>query len=325
MNKRPIRRALGPCLDLAWSPAVRLRESLVISGFWRSGTTWLQERCCEALDAKPVFEPFQARAGLLRWCLSEIRPPDREQALLNGIMPFAARTFPPHSRVRLLLAAVLRGPFRQGHLSRKTPRLRSCLRRRVVTKCTRLALCLRATVNAFPVAAIHVRRDPRAVLASLKRGPDAQWGEGAFSNFRLADHLLRMGDGRAAWFGRWEADILEIQRRDDFARLAAYYALTERFLESEFASGGARFALLRHEDLVRDGPGLLDRSLSGLGLSAHPLSAEAFATPSSTTFAGGRLPARGAGWKEQLTPREIRTIEEVLVHFDMEHAMVDGT
>ena len=43
--------------------AQRLKNTLLINGFWRSGTTWLQQTLVEALHAKSLFEPFSPAAG----------------------------------------------------------------------------------------------------------------------------------------------------------------------------------------------------------------------------------------------------------------------
>jgi hypothetical protein len=41
----------------------QLKNTLLINGFWRSGTTWLQQTLVQALNAKSLFEPFSPAAA----------------------------------------------------------------------------------------------------------------------------------------------------------------------------------------------------------------------------------------------------------------------
>ena len=45
--------------------ASNLSDTLLINGFWRSGTTWLQQTFVDAMDAKSLFEPFSPSADQL--------------------------------------------------------------------------------------------------------------------------------------------------------------------------------------------------------------------------------------------------------------------
>lgn len=53
-------------------------RTLIINGFWRSGTTWLQKCATDILQAQSIFEPFQARANYILKCLDEISPARRD-------------------------------------------------------------------------------------------------------------------------------------------------------------------------------------------------------------------------------------------------------
>ncbi len=44
-------------LDLCAAPFVDPSEAVVVTGFWRSGTTWLQQTLARLHNAKTVFEP----------------------------------------------------------------------------------------------------------------------------------------------------------------------------------------------------------------------------------------------------------------------------
>jgi len=45
-------------INLWESQKIDISKCIVVNGFWRSGTTWLQDTLSAAINAKAVFEPF---------------------------------------------------------------------------------------------------------------------------------------------------------------------------------------------------------------------------------------------------------------------------
>ena len=64
------------------------RPLLIVSGFWRSGTTWLQECLAESLGAKTVFEPLSPMEPKRRAALGgAFAAGDARPALVPGPEP----------------------------------------------------------------------------------------------------------------------------------------------------------------------------------------------------------------------------------------------
>lgn len=210
-----IDRVLGTC-GLA-------QPALLVSGFWRSGTTWLQENLATALGAKTVFEPLAPMDAAARQMLAQRFPDDTEdlrQATVLGPCPFDDAIW------------TLLGDAATGRLS--TPYLLSCrqtvgesLRVRSVVKDVRLQANLAAFHHRFGTPVLHVRRHPCAVVASLLAA-DWHW---SFARVGLATLLPRLGSG---------LDLVDVDAAlgcdtDALSRIAAFWAVTERVAEASLA------------------------------------------------------------------------------------------
>lgn len=328
MKRRTSSRSLHDrlCATALLANGWRLKpgRAVVINGFWRSGTTWLQELLMEGLDAIPVFEPFMEPAGYIYECLPEIRPGRRDHGFINTLMPFARPDFEGAPRLRRLVNRALRGQLPRAHVASiggRAPTLRECMRTRVVVKFVRGALCLREVARDHEPTLFHIYRDPRAVVLSLKTLDQGRWARGSFNGFSVKASLLEVEDGRAAYFSRWKADIEAVERTNDYGRLAAYYCLTERFLEESFSDGSERLTRLCYEELVQGGPEALDKVLEGLSVDPG-FSRHRFDHPSDTDFGWkGQVPRRQErldGWRDRLASSDRELIEEVVATFGME-------
>ncbi len=62
---------------------------VLVSGFWRSGTTWVQECLAESLGAKTIFEPLSPQEPRRRAFLASRFPADEDalQAFIPGSLP----------------------------------------------------------------------------------------------------------------------------------------------------------------------------------------------------------------------------------------------
>lgn len=79
--------------DRFLSARIDLNKCLLINGFWRSATTWIQEVISHITGAKAVFEALQVRSGYLYRCLNEINPPRRDYGYLGALMPYDDSAF----------------------------------------------------------------------------------------------------------------------------------------------------------------------------------------------------------------------------------------
>lgn len=163
-------------------------DAIVVTGFWRSGTTWLLQSFSRSLRAKSIFEPFHHSIPEYRSSLSlKSGFIEEGSSFLNEFMPFVtAGTHPENQQIRAYLQKVLTSTLpgiwvresRRGNrkLEGRVPewrilrlhhRFRDALRMKVVCKFVRGQLTIPALRGWYDPVIIHLRRDPRAVLASL--------------------------------------------------------------------------------------------------------------------------------------------------------------
>ena len=218
------------------------RPIVVVSGFWRSGTTWLQECLAESLGAKTIFEPLSPQEPRRRAALERRFAGDEDalQAFIPGPWPAAAaewRSF----------AAASRGLHGGAFLLSCRGGIAESARTAVVVKDVRLHRNLASVHRRLGVPVVHLRRHPCAVAASLVAA-DWHW---SFSRVRL-ERLLP------------EAPELLPYDTDVLSRIAAYWAHVERHATQALA-GHAWGRIVAYEDLVDDPGGTVRGLCAWLG------------------------------------------------------------
>jgi hypothetical protein len=275
--------------------AQRLKNTLLINGFWRSGTTWLQQTLVEALHAKSLFEPFSPAAGH-QWDQFHGRVSDASR---NVYMPLSADCLTPRDRVKLHLA--LKGVGTHGYTHFLRGPGDKSWSRDLVVKFTQLGFVLDDVTNTYQVPIIHIRRHPAAVFASFSE-TDWSW---RFEDVRLRA-LYSPQDYSKGSLERERAETLLRFDRFPAQRLAAMWSLSERSAQRSIIAGKAH--LVRYEDVVDQGPGILNR----LELSSVNIPSNDTASPVTTS---GReqlsVSQRLNDWRSRLTRTEIDTIESV--------------
>jgi hypothetical protein len=311
-------------IDAIVGSTLRPSRAVLVTGFWRSGTSVLLEMLCRALGAKSVFEPF--RAGNVTHDEILLQRGIDESYITEPFMPFWKGGWPAyHHHVQQALTGATPGVFvrasrrsirrKEGYRSpirAVLGRIRDSFRRRVVIKSVRAHLILAHLAKAFSSrGVVHIRRDPRAVVASLKRK-----GWNWFREVSLADLLLHPQDGRQKAF---IADIDEIKRADEgdgVARCAAYWAITERYLRESNVPG---LATLRYEIMCRKGVSYVQNRLGhleGLDLEADYLRGGSASTEAERENVSAE--ERINGWKNVLEVDEARRVERTVARFGME-------
>ena len=288
----------------------------MISGFWRSGTTWLEEALREILNAKTLFEPCDPLAREMQAVHQSAGVAGNSYESLRLFMPYAHTATLESAPLREMFGRALRSQSWGSWLRRFRSGLSESLKPRLVVKFVRAQLCLRAAQNTFGMPVLHVYRDPRAVIASVRK---TRW-HWLFDHLSLREQLLDPRDGRADYFERWRDAILEYDRADAVARLAAYWALSEAYLRDSYRDEPARFVCVGYEKLVQQREGLFAELLEKLKL--RPWS-ERFAvsqrdsTTTSQPQRGVPVGERVGGWRKVLSSAEIAMIESVMQRFDL--------
>lgn len=297
-------------------------DALVINGFWRSGTTWLQETAAELLDAKTVFEPFNLPSQNILKCLSEIQPKRRDFQFINALMPYIPERFEEGTALHSIIQQSLKGQLRGRSWHRRS--LEECARSKVVVKFTRGSLCAYAVANTFSPPILHLVRDPRAVITSIKHLQNGQWAEGTFNDFSLRELLLHVDDGRSEYFKSQASNIEAIDKTTDYGRLAGYYCLTEKYLEEKFKSYAGAFKVARYEDLITASLPAVLQLLVDLGLNPNASQSIETTRPSSTDWGKSGWDQKVSksdrllGWKAQIKDYERDLIEDVVALFNMQ-------
>ena len=306
------RAAAYQFLDTINAGRVKLAGSIILSGFWRSGTTWLHEALAEAIGAKTIYEPFDPRA--YRHRIDQLFPglPNKRWEYLQAYMPFIGGSLSTeHPLLRSYLDRLLRGQISGSWMRTLRQGIAESFRPRTVVKFTRGALALKAIHDAFGVGIVHVYRDPRAIVASLKR-KGWRW----YHAFSLTEQLIDTRDGREAFFAPWYETIREIDQTDPPQRIAAYWSLTESYLAKSLVGPSNRFLMFPYEQMVQEGAQLLPDVLQRLGLAQDlPQNMTFLSRNSATTDESRKQRApqqRLHSWQEELMPKEIDGITAVV-------------
>jgi len=292
---RPVEKLAARGLDWAVARTGPVRVAILVSGFWRSGTTWLQECLAEALDAKPVFEALSPQNP--RWAQRLDAIGIHATSAQEATMPGGCDATDPMWRY---LDGAFRGVHTSGFGLASRQTIGQSLRRLVVAKEVRLQLNLAAAHARYGAPVAHLRRHPCAVVASLLQA-DWSW---RFADVSLAD--------ATAGFPEAAREAARGYDTDELSRIAAYWALSEGAAEQQLA--GAPWArIIAYEQAVQAPDALLE----GLcRLSGHPQKRRARANRDSVVThpdALGLSPqARRERWRGSLSTADTARVEAVV-------------
>jgi len=308
-------------IDVLVSLGVSPEDSTVVSGFWRSGTTWLQQSVAKLLNAKSVLEPLypalepyrEAVLSRSKWTrdqrVSEIpfmpysRNLKRDDALCEYLRRSLVSSL-PGVHVRTARYDAERNENIRSVIDKVTHRGQRALRTKVVVKFTRAHLLLQQLRSHFGGTILHIRRDPRAVIASILR---THWTWP--SDFSLVAHLLQIDDGRRDFFSDQAGHLREIDAMGVPARLAAYWACVEQHVQRLEQEGTVN--PVRYERLLEERESYLKQLIPGVPQgSGGMLYGDSASTQEERreSSIGKRL----HGWKSELSSEELDEINYVL-------------
>lgn len=206
---------------------IRPPEAVVISGFWRSGTTWLQQLTAQAIQAKTIFEPLDQGSFI---------PYLRGKSVQHcGYIPASAAEFSAADWHSLDLAFRGVSPHRSGFCYLCRNDVSDALLPRTVVKFVRAQMVLGDLISRYqPSATLHISRHPMPVVQSMLK---AKW------NWSFDDIDL------TSWYGKGDpgglAQLAQAPLRQPHQKVAALWALTE-----QAALSAQSVTQCRYEDLV---------------------------------------------------------------------------
>jgi hypothetical protein len=296
-------KAAARALDHGLARTGLPRPLLLVTGFWRSGTTTLQQALARSLRAKPVFEPLSARI-----------PEYLAQVPSAGLTHDDREAYMPDLDAGGASAALWRylddayAGYCPGHFALLTrERVVHSLRTDVIVKCVRAAFGQRALHARYGMPVVHIRRHPCAVVASLLQTDTWTWD---FANVTLPVVLAHIARSPAE-----TAELQEIAGRHDgdaLSRIAAYWALTERYAQRALA--GQDWAwLVDYEAAVNDPQATIGAIATALGRAVPRVPATSDDSPvTEPSRRGAPRAARTDGWRATLPAAEIERVLEIV-------------
>jgi hypothetical protein len=290
VNLRRREEPLAGLVDWTTARLGRARPVVLVSGFWRSGTTWLQELLAAGIGAKTVFEPLSPqnarrsdmlqRAGIARH--------DVREALIPG--PAA-----PTDPMWRYLDAAFSGAYGSNFTRACRQSVRESLLTTIVVKDVRLQFNLDRAHERYRLPVIHIRRHPGAAIASLL----AQRWTWSLRDVSLHDLVPDRFAELAAFDG------------DAISRLAAYWAVTEKYVDATLEKR-AWATTVTYEDAVA-APGPVVSTLCDF-IGRTQTKIPDFHAPSASHFGQADLAfaARPDRWKETLGAADIERIRSIV-------------
>ncbi len=316
-----LQAGLSYLIDRAVSRRVDVAQSVVISGFWRSGTTWVQQWLAAELGAKTIFEPLHPLTPEVSKLHRSLSLADRSAPFRDLYLPF--KVAGQGQVLDRLIHAALQARLRGRAVRRLRPALSHSFRTRVVVKVNRGPLFLSAVQASLGMPVVHIQRDPRAIIASINM---TGW-DWLFNHLHLREQLLDLPDGRAAFFEPWADLIDQSEELGRTYRISLYWALTEHFYRQQNRADGSRTIRISYEQLCLDGPDSLRPVLAGIGVHLPP--GPRFSGPigdSSTTAPRRRgisTEERIFGWRSVLSSVEVAEIESLAHRFDLQACLLE--
>lgn len=300
------RELAARAVDLTAAQLRWARPAVAVTGFWRSGTTWLQQSLAATLRGKSIFEPLSpdipGYAALLgRFALGS-------RAARHAFVPFLDTT--TDAATWRYLDRAFAGSSQGGFALLSRRHVHEAFRRDVVVKCVRMSFGQSAVHERYGVPVIHLRRHPCAVVASLLQ---TRWSW-SFEDVRLADILAPLDiEARRSL----EAQVPELEHgllhhdRDAISRIAAFWAITERYVDQRL-NGRPWAQILTYERLGAHPKAVMGELCGFFGRPRDDVVVTGDSPVTETASAGLRPQMRIDAWRGQLPANSIARVRAIV-------------
>mgnify|MGYP006425505187 CR=1 FL=1 len=246
-NKRKLQDSTAYFVDKKLKNTVS--QTVIINGFWRSGTTLLQTKICKSIRGKSVFEPFGpdvANDSLYK--NSKLEKSNLSRNFIASFMPFCDKKN-SSSDFNLFINNCFNSNMKSSVIRRLRQSIKSSFSKIVVCKIVRGHLLLPYLLEQYPkTPIIHIYRNPKAVIASITRKGWGYW----FKDFYIGEHFINIDDGREEYFNQFENLIKKYDNKDVLSRICAFWCLVERYIQDK-CIGSTNFLYISYEYLITNG------------------------------------------------------------------------
>lgn len=210
-----------------------LPDPVLISGFWRSGTTWVQEVLADAIGAKTIFEPLEPSALIPLHYNAKVQ--------YGAYIPFSEGALQEEDIAFLVSAAKGISPARSQFCYLCRNSIKEAFRKQVVVKFVRAQYLLSFLSQLYATQKItHISRNPMAVIQSLMR---TNW----VWDFESLDFKKLYMDEMGSLEHKDLTTLLKYNNAKPEEKIAALWALTEKKVHAT-----DNIIFYKYEDLLTD-------------------------------------------------------------------------
>lgn len=226
------------------------KQPVIITGFWRSGTTILQEILTNLLKGKPVFEPLHPNVNRYKKAIAEHYALAKDFEFFSpdfkAFMPYLEKDESINGAMGKFLKATMRGERNDKWVKRIKNKGSLFSNKNVIVKLVRGHLLIPWLQNHSGALIIHIRRDPHDCIKSFVRYNWGQWIRG----FSLENLLLTVNDGRGSFFEQWREEIQRYDQQTLPEKLVLYRLLVEYFVDVNHDPRIGNIKFLNYEDFL---------------------------------------------------------------------------
>lgn len=299
----------------------RLGNSLLMNGFWRSGTTISQDIFSEVLKAKSYFEPFEpGRVGQSRYIFDFARAHGldaNDRSFVSVLMPHIGKEGDHDDGLLQYLDSIILGGFSHPGLVRNRKSAGEGLRQAKCVKFVRAHFMLRDLWEHYHIPIVHIRRHPFSVIASAIRVDG--WNQNGFNKMDIHRLLkLNLPFIRETNLTLFERTVRFPKNLRRIENIAAYWCISEIIADQTIMQLDGPSKVIQFESLMACRSDAIDELFQHLNLSRENAISSSHFTRMSKTSHGdshGRDYDPSMSYKAVLKAEDISCITDVCDYF----------